>query len=193
MNQLRRQRATQRRSLHQAIEPKRQCEMQKKILIAGAMALAMCGGASAQTIAKIGQHNAWALYDYKDEKGKVCYTLSRPTQMAPTSLDHGDKMFFVVAQKPGQNVTFEPQFNASYNFQDNSKVDVTVGDKRFTMFTQGSRAWMENAAEEPALIAAMRAGADMKVEAKSGRGNPTRYVVSLSGISAALKEISACK
>lgn len=167
--------------------------MHKKLTIAAVVALAVTGGASAQTIAKIGQHNAWALYDYKDEKGKVCYTLSRPTQKEPASLDHGDKMFFVVAQKPGQNITFEPQFNASYNFQENSKVEVTVGDKNFTMFTQGSRAWMENAAEEPALIAAMKAGADMKVAAKSGRGNPTSYVFSLSGITAALNAISGCK
>ena len=162
------------------------------IVAAGAM-LAATGGASAQNIAKIGQHNAWALYDYKDEQGKVCYTLSRPTQMEPASLDHGDKMFFVVAQKPGQNVRFEPQFNASYSFQENSKVEVTVDGKSFIMFTQGSRAWMENAAEEPALIAAMKAGSDMKVEAKSGRGNTTSYVFSLSGVTAALNEISGCK
>ena len=61
------------------------------------------------------------------------------------------------------------------------------------MFTKGNRAWVENAAEEPNLIAAMRAGSDMKVAAKSGRGNPTNYVFSLKGISAALKDISACK
>jgi hypothetical protein len=193
MNQLRRRRAAQRRSAP-GDKPKRQGEMYKKLMIvaAGAM-LAATGTAAAQNIAKIGQHNAWALYDYKDEQGKVCYTLSRPTQMAPSTLDHGDKMFFVVAQKPGQNVTFEPQFNASYNFQENSKVEVTVGGKSFTMFTQGTRAWMENAAEEPALIAAMKAGADMKVEAKSGRGNTTSYVFSLSGITAALTQISSCK
>jgi hypothetical protein len=102
-------------------------------------------------------------------------------------------MYFVVSQKPGQNVTFEPQFNASYNFQENSKVEVTVGDRKFSMFTKGNRAWMENAAEEPQLITAMKSGSDMKVAAKSGRGNPTSYVFSLKGISAALTEISSCK
>jgi invasion protein IalB len=61
------------------------------------------------------------------------------------------------------------------------------------MFTRGKSAWMENAAEEPALIAAMKAGSDMKVAAKSGRGNPTSYVFSLKGISAALQSISSCK
>ena len=39
------------------------------------------------------------------------------------------------------------------------------------MFTKGKSAWVENAAEEPLLIAAMKGGADMKVAAQSGRGN----------------------
>lgn len=168
--------------------------MFRTILIAAASAsLAMTASASAQNVAKIGQKGAWAYYGYTDTDGKVCYTLSKPTEKQPPTLDHGDKMFFVVSQKPGKNVTFEPQFTASYNFQENSRVEVKVGEKSFGMFTKGNRAWMENAAEEPALIAAMRNGADMKVEAKSGRGNPTSYVFSLKGISAALQDISACK
>ena len=61
------------------------------------------------------------------------------------------------------------------------------------MFTRGKSAWMENAAEEPQLIAAMKGGADMKIAAKSGRGNPTNYVFSLKGISAALQSIASCK
>jgi len=165
----------------------------KTLIIAASAILAACGVAGAQNIAKIGQKSDWALYSYNDDKGKVCYTLTVPTDKQPPTLDHGKSMYFVVSQKPGDKVTFEPQFNASYNFQENSKVEVTVDGKTFSMFTRGNRAWMDNAAEEPTLIAAMRAGADMKVAAKSGRGNPTSYVFSLKGISAALKDISACK
>jgi hypothetical protein len=39
----------------------------------------------------------------------------------------------------------------------------------------------------------MKGGADMKVQAKSGRGNTTSYVFSLKGISAALDSIKSCK
>ena len=39
----------------------------------------------------------------------------------------------------------------------------------------------------------MKGGADLKVEAKSARGNPTSYTFSLKGISAALSSISSCK
>ncbi len=153
--------------------------------------LAFAAPALAQSATKIGQHNAWGTYSYAANNGKVCYVLTVPTEMQPPTLNHGE-MYFFVSQKPGQNVSYEPQFIAGYDFQANSKVRVTVGDKNFTMFTRGKSAWMENAAEEPQLIAAMRAGADMKVQATSGRGNATNYTFSLKGISAALNSIKSC-
>ncbi|MDB4273672.1 invasion associated locus B family protein [bacterium] len=163
-----------------------------KFLFAGLAAVAMTLPAAAQSATKIGQHNAWGTYSYQASSGKVCYVLTVPTDKQPTTLDHGD-IFFFVSQKPGQNVSFEPQFIASYNLQENSKVVVSVGEKKFLMFTRGKSAWMENAAEEPSLIAAMKAGAEMKVAAKSGRGNATSYVFSLKGITAALDSITSCK
>jgi invasion protein IalB len=156
------------------------------ILVAGAVP------ALAQSATKIGQHNAWGTYSYQVNTGKVCYVLTVPTDKQPPSLNHGD-IFFFVSQRPGQAVSYEPQFIASYDFQADSKVTVTVGDKNFTLFTRGKSAWVENAAEEPNLIAAMRSGADMKVAARSGRGNPTNYTFSLKGITAALNSIQNCK
>ena len=154
--------------------------------------LATASPVLAQQATKIGQHNAWGTYSYQASGGKVCYVLTVPTDKQPPSLNHGD-MFFFVSQRPGQQVSYEPQFIAGYNFQEGSKASVTVNGKSFSMFTKGKSAWVENAAEEPALIAAMRAGTDMQVSAKSGRGNPTKYVFSLKGISAALTSIASCK
>lgn len=157
--------------------------------------LALALGATpalAQSATKLSQHNAWGTYSYAGDKGNVCYILSVPTEKQPTSLDHGDVYFFV-SQKNGQGAAFEPQFIAGYAFQADSKVVVSVDDKSFSLFTRGKSAWMENAAEEPALIAAMKAGSDMKIAAKSGRGNATNYAFSLKGVSAALESIRACK
>ncbi|WP_315926310.1 invasion associated locus B family protein [Mesorhizobium sp. SP-1A] len=160
--------------------------------ISSLVLVAAAGPALAQQATKIGQHNAWGTYSYQAASGKVCYVLTVPTDKQPATLDHGD-MFFFVSQRPGQQVSYEPQFIAGYNFQENSKVTVTIDKKSFTMFTRGKSAWVENAAEEPVLIAAMKGGTDMKVQAKSGRGNPTSYVFSLKGISAALTSIASCK
>ncbi|MGI6855959.1 invasion associated locus B family protein [Mesorhizobium sp. 1B3] len=161
-------------------------------ILSGLALIAASAPALAQSATKIKQHDAWGTYSYQAGNGKVCYVLTVPTDKQPTNLDHGD-IFFFVSQKPGQNISYEPQFIASYNFQEDSKVQVSVGNKSFSMFTRGKSAWMENAAEEPALIAAMKGGADMKVAAKSGRGNPTNYTFSLKGITAALQSIATCK
>ncbi|MCC6203488.1 MAG: hypothetical protein IT533_00740 [Hyphomicrobiales bacterium] len=160
--------------------------------LTGLLAIGLATPVLAQSATKIGQHSAWGTYSYTQNGSKVCYVLTVPTDKKPTSVDHGD-IFFFVSQKPGQNVTYEPQFIASYNFQENSKVSVSVGNKNYSMFTRGKSAWMENAAQEPELIAAMKGGSDMKIQAKSSRGTATSYVFSLKGISAALSSIAKCK
>ncbi|QKC81036.1 invasion associated locus B family protein [Mesorhizobium sp. NZP2077] len=161
-------------------------------LVSSLFLVASAAPVLAQQATKIGQHNAWGTYSYQASGGKVCYVLTVPTDKQPPTLDHGD-MFFFVSQRPGQQVSYEPQFIAGYTFQEGSKATVTIDKKSFSMFTKGKSAWVENAAEEPVLIAAMKTGTDMKVTAKSGRGNPTSYVFSLKGISAALTSIAKCK
>lgn len=161
-------------------------------IFAGVALLAAAAPAAAQSATKVGQYNAWGTYSYQADNGKVCYVLSVPTDKQPPTLDHGD-IFFFVSQKPGQNVAFEPQFITSYAMRENSKVSVKVGEKSFSLFTKGKSAWLENAAEEPQLIAAMKSGQSMSISATSGRGNPTSYSFSLRGISAALDSIKACK
>lgn len=165
-----------------------------RILISAliAMPLMAAAPASAQTAKRLEQFNDWATYSYQADKGAVCYVLSVPSAKEPSNLDHGD-IYFSVSQKPGQNVAFEPQFIASYDLQEKSKVTITIDDKQFTMFTRGKLAWLDNAAEEPALIAAMKAGIRMQVAATSGRGNNTRYTFSLKGVTAALDSIRSCQ
>jgi invasion protein IalB len=169
--------------------------MRGLITIFSSLALVMLAGqAYAQSARKMAEHGDWATYSYQAQNGKVCYVLTvpKPSSMKPANVDHGD-MFFFVSQRPGQAVSFEPQFIAGYALREGSKVSVSIGNKKFTMFTKGKSAWVENAAEEPQLIAAMKAGSDMQVQAQSGRGTKTSYSFSLKGISAALDSITGCK
>jgi invasion protein IalB len=143
---------------------------------------------------RIEQFQAWGAYFYKAGAGKVCYVLTvpDPKQSTPAKVNHGD-VFFLVTQRPGQNISYEPQAMVGYDLQPGSKVTVTVDSKPFTMFTKGRSAWLENAAEEPALVAALRSGHQMTMGAVSGKGTKTGYVFSLKGISAALKKIERCQ
>ncbi len=156
-----------------------------------AILAALTASAAAQSPTRINQFNAWGAYSYDSSNGKVCYILSVPTQSSPENVNHGD-IFFLVSQRPGQNVSYEPQAMMGYPLADASKVRVTVDGREFVLFTRENSAWVENAAEEPALVAAMRSGSTMTVNATSGRGTATSYSYSLSGVTAALNEIETC-
>lgn len=167
-------------------------EMYKKLIAATFLTIfTLTSAAQAQAPTRIKQNNAWGAYSHSGNAGKVCYILSVPTSKEPSDRDHGD-VFFMLSQHPGQNVTLEPQFTVGYPFKDNSKVVVNIDGKRFSMFTRGSNAWMENPAEEPQVVNAMRAGKSMSVVGQSRRGTETKYTYSLSGVTASIKEIQRC-
>ncbi|MDO6964857.1 invasion associated locus B family protein [Rhizobium alvei] len=154
--------------------------------------MAVATSAQAQSPTRIEQFKAWGSYFYQGANGKVCYVLSVPVKKLPEKVDHGD-IFFLVSQRPGQNISYEPQAMMSYELQANSKVTIKIDERAFSMFVKGKSAWLENAAEEPALVASMKSGKQMVVSATSKRGTGTSYEYSLSGISAALKKIEGCK
>jgi invasion protein IalB len=164
----------------------------RQIAIASTLLLASVAVASAQAPNRIGTFQNWGAYSYKSGNSTVCYVLSIPTAKEPASVDHGD-IFFMVSQRPGQNISYEPQVMVGYPLKPDSKVNVTIDKKNFVMFVKDKAAWVENAAEEPALVAAMKGGKSMTVKAVSVRGTNTSYTYSLSGIGAALKQIETCK
>jgi len=157
------------------------------------LTLSAVGGASAQSPTKLKQFDAWGVYSYKADKGTVCFALSAPTEMAPSTVNHGN-VFFLLTKHPDGAVTFEPQFMAGYNLRAGSRVSVSIDAKvNFDMFTKDSSAWVESREGENTLVTAMRAGSSMVVKATSQRGTNTSYTYSLKGVTAALNEVQGCK
>jgi len=170
--------------------------MYAKFVLAGALtavvSISVITSAYAQSPTRIKQHKAWGAYSHQGSDGKICYVLSVPTEKQPADRDHGD-VFFMLAKHPGQATSLEPQFKVGYPFAEQSRVTLSIDGKKFSMYTQGGNAWMENPAEETNVVAAMRAGSNMSLEGKSRRGTVTSYKYSLSGVTASIKEIDACK
>ncbi|GIL01502.1 MAG: hypothetical protein BroJett030_14010 [Alphaproteobacteria bacterium] len=162
------------------------------VALSASVSVALAGMAYAQAATRIKQNNAWGSYSHDGEQGKICYILSMPTEKQPPDRDHGD-VFFMLAQHPGQNVSLEPQFKVGYSFKDNSKVTLDIDGRKFSMFTRGDNAWMENPAEDTLVVEAMKAGREMSLSAESQRGTKTRYVYSLSGVTASLADIQNCR
>jgi hypothetical protein len=175
--------------------------MRHKRLVLGAVFALAAAGALAQGAAKptlVGTFSKWTMWSYNGSysgngSGKVCYIYSEPEKMEPAKLDHG-RVSFSITTSPAEGITMEANFVTGYPMKEQSSVTVAIGNKSFTMFTQGDSAWLVNKEEEPALLTAMKGGSTMVVKATSRRGNETSYNISLSGVTAAAdKMIAECK
>lgn len=166
--------------------------MIKLTTIASALVLAGTVAAAAASPKPIDEFGYWGAFTYDDAKrGKLCYALSVPQAKAPEDRNHGD-VYFVVSAKSGGKA-FEPQIEVGYPLKPDADVSVEVGGKKFAMFSNANNAWLKDTKNSDALIAAMRKGRKMKVNGVSKKGTRTTYTYSLSGVTAALKAISACK
>ncbi|WP_417670296.1 invasion associated locus B family protein [Roseibium sp.] len=165
--------------------------MQAKTLVMAFVGLVLSSAAAfAQTPTLLKQHKDWAAYSHAGGSGKVCYALTKPTQMLPGDRNHGD-VFFFVSSRPSEGVSSEPSLLVGYPLKEGSNVSVDVDGKAFTLFTKNDGAWVENAATEQQLIAAMKAGREMTVNGESSRGTKTTYKFSLSGVTAAIDTAGA--
>jgi hypothetical protein len=172
-----------------------------RFLISAALALSTIAGAYAQGAVKptlVATFSKWTTWSYTGTyngkgQGKVCYIYSEPDKMTPQKLDHG-RVSFSITASPAEGITGEANFVTGYPMKEQSSVTVEIGNRSFTMFTQGDSAWLVNKEDEAALLAAMKDGSSMVVKAVSRRGNETTYSYSLSGVTAAAdKMIAECK
>nr|WP_200985208.1 invasion associated locus B family protein [Rhizobium rhizogenes] len=155
-----------------------------------AFSLVLLGCASAHAAPTLlQQYGAWGAYSYHSESGTVCYVLAVPTSQTPPNVDHGKNYFMVSRTANGE----EPEALMGYMLKSGSKIQLTIGDRTFTMFSSDDKGWVENASDEPAVVNAMRSGSDMSLAAVSKKGTATGYSYSLSGITAALQKIGLCK
>jgi len=140
----------------------------------------------------LGQFKQWNAAAYDGENGKRCYIVSTPNVEKPETLRHGDVFFFVKGTPSGEAGT-ESSFQAGYDFAKDSTVTVTIGDETFRMLTSGNNAWLQRLEREGELLAAMKAGEEMVLAARSARGNETSYSFSLDGVTAASRLLERCR
>jgi hypothetical protein len=162
-------------------------------LIFLSLGLLIAGPASAQDVTVIGTHGAWTAYSLQEDSGIVCYIASEPTKAEGNYTRRGN-VFALVTHRPSENSIDVVSIVAGYPYQENSDVTVRLGTKSFGLFTHGERAWTRDESSDKDLVSSMVRGSSMIVKGTSGRGTLTTDSYSLSGFTAARKEISdACK
>lgn len=135
----------------------------------------------------------WSVFVREVDGDRICFAATEAKAKQPASVNHGDVFFLVATWKSGAAAN-QPSFMAGYNLQNSPAPVVRIGNQRFTMYASENEGFVEAAKDEQALVAAMRTGADMRINAVSGRGTATNYTISLQGISAALDKVrDACK
>lgn len=135
----------------------------------------------------------WSVFVHETGTDRICFAAAEASDKAPKTVNHGDIFFLVATWKSGA-ATNQPSLRVGYNLQEAPAPTIRIGSEKWDMYVADNEAFIESASAEQSLIAAMRRGADMKISATSGRGTATSYVVSLSGISAALdRAAQACK
>ena len=165
------------------------------ILALLALCLALAAGAAPavadQTPQVIGTFKDWSAFTYQSGNQKVCYMASAPKKEEGKYTDRGKVWTLVTHRSPGDKDVVS--IIAGYNYQENQPVTVAIGDKQFTLFSQGDTGWTYNKDDDRALVAAMKAGVDMVVRGTSWRGTKTKDTYSLLGFTAAYGAISkAC-
>lgn len=143
----------------------------------------------------VGQYGAWGAYAATQNGKSVCFVLAKPTksQTNPPGRSR-DPAYLFISTRPAERVRNEVSAMMGYPLKASSDVTFEVGNAHFAMYTQGDGAWIKNAAEEPALVEALRKGADVTVKGISTRGTETTDVYSLKGISQALDRVAQdCK
>lgn len=133
-----------------------------------------------------GEERDWRVFSRGDGANRICYAQSTPRQSNPENADHGD-VFFLVASWANRDADEQPSFLAGRMLQPDSPPEVRVGSDRYRLFVSEREGFVESAEDESALVADMRRGSTMRVEATQADGTLVAYEFSLAGVTAALR------
>jgi invasion protein IalB len=158
-----------------------------------ALALPGAGAAQAQDIKSLGQFEDWRAFTFQEDGNKVCYMASQP-QKAEGDYTQRGEIYAMVTHRPAQGTQNVVSFVIGYPFKDDSRVNVSIDGKGFTLFTHKDTAWAPDKETDRALVQAMRAGRTMIVKGVSARDTETTDTYSLLGFTAAHNAINkACE
>ncbi len=163
----------------------------KFFLVSAAASAFTFACAQAEPVA-VGKFKDWSVFTDGTGKDTVCYAATPAKTKSPKSANHGDVWFYVTAFKSGGG-NGQPSVRVGYDLDEARDHAVKVGRSTWALFSSGRESFADDA-DDPKIVAAIKKGASLKVEARSARGTNTAYEFSLSGSSAAIEKAAAgCK
>ena len=160
-----------------------------RLLCVAALALPPSAALAQESTNLVATMTDWSVFT--EESPKECWGVSKPKETVnsrdgqPVSVRRGDILLFVTFRpgKPG-----EISFTGGYPFAGGSTVEVAVDGNAFQLFTDGEWAWPGSAEDDAKLLAALKAGTNATLTARSGKGTETKDTFSLRGFTAAMED-----
>lgn len=157
-----------------------------------ALALGTAGVAVAQDFDnRVAANTDWSVFEGNDPR--ECWIVSAPKETVNTrdgnvvAVRRGDILLYVFF-KPSAGLTGQVVFTGGYPFAGESTVKMEIGGREYDLYVQGENAWPANAEADAQIVAAMRAGSEAVLTARSARGTVTKDSFSLLGFTASLEE-----
>lgn len=148
--------------------------------------------AKADTPQLISTHGDWSAFTFMENGNKVCFMASQPKKAQGNYKKRGE-IFSLITHRPADNSRDVISFVAGYTYKASSDVTVSIGSKKYTLFTQGDTAWTPDDATDKKMSDAIKNGSGMVVKGRSTRGTLTTDTYSLKGSTAAYDAITkAC-
>ena len=159
-----------------------------------ALALGAAGAAVAQdTTNRVAVNEAWSVFEAANPRecwiavGEKSWTAERDGRDVTNDVNRGDIRLFVLFN-PENGSNGQVVFTGGYPFEDESTVKMEISGREFVLYAKGENAWPSNAEADAQIVAAMRAGSEAVLTARSARGTVTKDSFSLLGFTASLEE-----
>ncbi len=166
--------------------------MTGRSVFAGLCLIFLATAADADSPTLLGTYKDWGAYQSSANGRKMCYVLGKPSATEPKKAKR-DPIYFMISDWPARKAKGEVQVIPGYTYKEGGAVTAQVGAEKFDLFTQGDKAWVEDAGQERQLVGAMEKGAKIVVTGVSQRGTTTHDTYALGGISEALSKVhEAC-
>lgn len=127
----------------------------------------------------VGVYRGWAAFR---DPGR-CYAIAAPVVAAGASRW---RPFASVGTWPERGLRSSLHVRLSRERDRSAAVTLSVGERRFTLVAGGVDAWAADAASDRAIVAALRSGRSMSVEAVGVGGRPFADTYALAGAATAI-------
>tara|TARA_B000000532_G_C18673175_1_gene322024 strand:- start:37 stop:543 length:507 start_codon:yes stop_codon:yes gene_type:complete len=140
--------------------------------------------AQASNPKSLGKYKNWEAFSYNDDKGKVCFAQTIPTERSPKTFKVSEARLFVTFRKE-EKIKNEISVTGGYTYKPSSVIAKSGKNEFLFTETQGNFAWIQDAEEEFNLIKVMKKASKLSISASTKSGAKTKDIYSMMGFTKA--------